>query len=249
MEKIDILGIGITNDPENKILEYVAKILLEKKKKVSIFTPNPEIIMLAQKDIEFKKIVNSSDIALPDGVGVVVGSRFVGKPIQARITGVDFMLKLCELAQKLASEDAERTVMTGFLGGQEGVAERASECLREKYPNIGIGFVGKTWDEKLLKASHIDILFVAFGAPNQEKWIYENLPKIPVTIAMGVGGSFDFISGKVMRAPKIIRLFGLEWLFRLIIQPWRWRRQLQLLHFSRLILSKAVGDRLKIKKK
>lgn len=245
MDKTEVLGVGVTNESEGAILEYIDKRLLEKKKKVSIFTPNPEIIMLAQKDAEFKRILNSAEIALPDGMGVVVGSKLVGKPIQARIAGIDFMLKLCEMAQKIASRDAKQTVMTGFIGGQEGVAESTAECLREKYPKIGVGFVGREWDEKLLKAPYVDILFVAFGAPNQEKWIYENLPKIPVTIAMGVGGSFDFISGKVRRAPKVIRVLGLEWLFRLIIQPWRWRRQLQLLRFTGLIFAKALSSRLK----
>ena len=245
MEKTELLGVGITTASEKEILEYITKRLENGDQKTEIFTPNPEILMLAQKDPEFKKVLNSAQIALPDGVGLKIGGQILRKPIKARITGVDLMEKLC----KMASGSAKQPVVTGFLGGEGGVAERTANCLQKKYPGLRVGFASDEWDPRLMTAPKIDILFVAFGAPNQEKWISENLPKIPVTVAMGVGGSFDFVAGKVMRAPALVRKIGLEWLFRLVVQPWRWKRQLQLLHFSRLIFAEALSSRLKKQKK
>jgi N-acetylglucosaminyldiphosphoundecaprenol N-acetyl-beta-D-mannosaminyltransferase len=100
--------------------------------------------------------------------------------------------------------------------------------------------VSKEWNDDL-KDKKVDILFVAFGSPKQEIWLSENLKKLPVKVAMGVGGSFDFISGRVSRAPRILRALGLEWLFRLVIQPWRIKRQLSLLAFIFLIFKEKFS--------
>lgn len=252
LKKQKLLGVNINTDSEEVILEYIEKLLTKTHKKISIVTPNPEILIRAYKDPEFKKLLNRADIALPDGIGLVVGGWFLGKQPRKRITGVDFIEKLCSLTARLntelknskksASDVSKQLVTTGFFGGQRGVAERTAERLQKKYPGVSVIFAGEEWNEAKIEAP-LGVLFVAFGAPKQEKWIMDNLSKIPVRVAMAVGGSFDFISGEVVRAPKLVQAIGMEWLFRLMIQPWRWKRQLALMEFLRLILSEKFSKK------
>jgi N-acetylglucosaminyldiphosphoundecaprenol N-acetyl-beta-D-mannosaminyltransferase len=272
ISKTDILGVGITNESKEKVLEEVIA-LIKKGEKFTIATPNPEILVYAKKHKPYQTLLNHAWIALPDGVGLLLAAKILGKPLNTRIAGVDFMENLCEFT-------AEKPLSMGFMGGEPGIAERAVECLREKYPWIRVAFVGKEWSEsgfirqvkshqvinsssfakgfggtqssqdaKLEDVRHeelktasptIDILFVAFGAPKQEEWIAKHLEHIPVTAAMGVGGSFDYLSGNVARAPKLVRTAGFEWLFRLISQPWRWKRQIALLEFVYLVIKERV---------
>ena len=237
--KKDVLGIKIDDISLNQAVEIVIDWLKRSKsaslrsEKHYIVTPNPEIVVMAQSDEVFKKALNNADLSIPDGVGLKLGTDIV-----CNTPGVDLMEALIK-----ASLDYGFTI--GLLGGREGVAEEASDCLRKKYPKLRINFAeggGKVDDNgkllkplKQLKLLNCDILFVAFGPPKQEKWIAGNLDKISVKVAMGVGGSFDYISGLVPRAPKLLRKLGLEWLFRLIIQPWRIGRQLRLIKFLYLL--------------
>ncbi|MFI5391913.1 MAG: WecB/TagA/CpsF family glycosyltransferase [Bacteriovoracales bacterium] len=154
--------------------------------------------------------------------------KMFGKSYKGRVHGSD-------LVDKLSSAIAKKPIRVGFLGGYGNVAQLSAECLVKKYPGLKVAFASEEWDKDVAKKD-CDILFVAFGSPKQEKWIYENLPNINVRVAIGVGGAFDFISGKVRRAPVWIRKIGLEWLFRLIIQPWRIKRQLSLPKFVILVL-------------
>lgn len=244
-----LLGVTITNESEDKILEHVLK-LVKIGKKFTIVTPNPEILVYADKHEKYKNILNNAQIALPDGVGVVLAGKLVGKPFKSRVTGVDFIQNLCKIT-------GENPISMGFLGGRGKVAERAVECLRKKYPWIKVAFVGQEWSEagfdlpstisahpRPSRSSHsfptIDILFVAYGFPKQEEWIAEHLENLPVTAAMGVGGSFDYLSGEVVRAPGFVRAWGFEWLFRLIRQPWRLKRQLALLEFIWLVIKERL---------
>jgi N-acetylglucosaminyldiphosphoundecaprenol N-acetyl-beta-D-mannosaminyltransferase len=201
---------------------------LEKsEEKYYIVTPNPEILVLANNDPVYKKVINNAKLALPDGIGVMMASRLLSKPLRWRIHGVDLMEGICR-------EVSKRPITVGFLGGRANVAESAAECLRVKYPGLKVNFTEEEWNfEK--KHPETDILFVAFGSPKQEIWIAENLSRLPVKVAIGVGGAFDFVSRKVMRAPVLVRKIGLEWLFRLIIQPWRIERQLRLIKFIFLV--------------
>lgn len=259
---IKLLGTIITSEKEEKILEYVVDRLQKGGDKLFITTPNPEILVYASAHPDYKDKLNSSDVSLPDGVGLQLAGWILGRPLQSRVTGTDFIEKLCFAAR-------EKPMSMGFLGGRGGVAEIAAHRLQQKYPWINVAWVGEEWtigkndtvrssyelqrarskghgakgtEQKDPYALHsmpyanIDILFVAFGHPRQEEWIYENLPHLPVKAAMGVGGAFDYISGRVPRAPKLLRTLGLEWLFRLVIQPWRWKRQLALVKFLFLIL-------------
>lgn len=227
--KKKVLGIKI----DDISLEEATKIVegwLKKSGKHYIVTPNPEIIMMAQKDHELKKIINSADLAIPDGIGLKLSGGIV-----CLTPGVDLMERLILMAE-------EKGFTVGLLGGGQGVAEKTAKRLKEKYPKLKISFAesgGEVDKEgkslKSLKSLKTDLLFVAFGPPKQEKWIAKNLTSLPVKVAMAVGGAFDYLSGKVPRAPRWMRHLGLEWLFRLIIQPWRIKRQLMLLKYIWLL--------------
>ena len=242
MKKQMIMGVGITDATEEEISKYIFKGLKEKGEKLIIITPNPEILVYATKHPEYKLKLNKADVALPDGVGVFLAGLLVGKPFKERIPGVDFIEELCR-------NSAKNPVSMGFLGGRGGVAKRTAERLQEKYPWIDVVFIGEDWFDKDKNTHYgakktIDILFVAFGFPKQEEWIFDHLEDLPVKAAMGVGGSFDYISGDVVRAPFIIRAMGLEWLFRLVRQPWRIKRQLALVEFMFLIVKEVVKSSL-----
>jgi len=251
LASMKILNVSITDETEKSILKYFLQRLKIGKEKFFIVTPNPEIIVHANKHLDYKDKLNKAEISLPDGTGVFLASFFLGKPLYERIPGVDFIDFLCR-------ETKDNPLSMGFLGGRQGVAKRAVECLRERYPWIDVVFVGEEWPEEYYqsekrkaksekldtKAQHssaaIDILFVAFGFPKQEEWIYNNLDRLPVRCAMGVGGAFDYISGHVTRAPFWVRAAGFEWLYRLQKEPWRWRRQLALLEFIWLAMKERL---------
>ena len=222
-KKIFLFDVGITSAKIEEILEFIYIGLEKSQKKYYIVTPNPELIMFAQSDTEYKTILNNAEIALPDGAGVMWGAKVMGTPLKTRITGVDFMESLCKYVSK-------RPITVSLLGGGPNIANKTADCLRKKYPGLKISWVSQEFDS-LLNSKKTDILFVAFGSPKQEVWIYKNLKNLNAKVVMGVGGSFDFISGKVKRAPKIFQDLGIEWLFRLILQPWRIKRQVSLLGF------------------
>lgn len=233
LASVKILNVNVTNEKLSTVLKYVIEKSSSKDEKFYIVTPNPEILMYAKTHPQFREILNDAEVALPDGVGVLMGSKIVGKSIIGRITGVDFMLELC-------SEYAKRPITIGFLGGMGGVAKMTSECLQKKHPSLKIGYAQDEWDAKKMTAKHIDMLFVAFGFPKQEEWIAKNLDNLPVTGMMAVGGAFDFIAGKIPRAPKIVRNIGMEWAFRLAMQPSRFKRQLALPAFTLEVLKERL---------
>jgi len=226
--KIDILGVKIDKKNFNKILAEVRGFLADNRQHY-IVTPNPEFVVAAQKDDEFKWILNAADIAIPDGVGLLFASWFFGRPIWRRITGVDFTWHLCQLA-----EETDQKIY--LLGGLSGVAEKTKAKILKQFPKLKI--VGADWGGEFrqlaentpriiddINQKQPDILLVAFGPVIQEKWIAKNLAKMPsVNVAMGVGGTFDYIAGAEKYAPRIIRRLGLEWLYRLFTQPRRARR-------------------------
>lgn len=256
LEKKDILGVGITNALENDILKYIGETIQNSSQKISIVTPNPEMMVYATRQPLFKKLLNAASISLADGMGVVVAGNILGKSLQERVTGTDLMEKLC-------AKSIDWVATVGFLGGRDSVAEKTAECLIKKYPGLKIGYIGREWnDAGFIKAAEmmtryeknkgerenkknsresseinsLDILFVAYGFPKQEEWIAQHLETINVRLAMGVGGAFDYHSGSVIRAPHVVRALGFEWLFRLVRQPWRLKRQLALFAFIRLVL-------------
>ncbi|HPU95094.1 MAG TPA: WecB/TagA/CpsF family glycosyltransferase [Candidatus Gracilibacteria bacterium] len=226
------------------------------KKQYLIVTPNPEIVLIANKNPEFMEILNSADMSIPDGIGILWASKFkriteeennkwkrlsklfvslgftaISKKYAAtefpeRVTGVDLMDKICAMA-------AERNHSIFLLGAEEGVAEKTAVKLIQKYPKLKIAgvYAGTPNEEdeaeivELINSTKPGILFVAYGAPKQEFWITRNMRKLEsVRVGMGVGGSFDFISGTIPRAPMKLRKAGLEWLYRLYKQPSRVKR-------------------------
>lgn len=239
--KKNILGIKIDDVSADQACKIVEGWLLRDGKHY-IVTPNPEIIVMAQKDNQLKDSINKADLAIPDGVGLKLAGFLNSKSadIVNHIPGVDLMDRLIFMA-------AEKGFTVGLLGGEEGVAKKAAECLKEKYPKLKVNFakssglVDNSGDMvTTYRLPTTNLLFVAFGPPKQEKWIRKNLPHLSVKVAMVVGGGFDYISGKVPRAPKFIRAIGFEWLFRLLIQPWRLKRQLALLKYIWLLTARSL---------
>ena len=222
-----ILGVKVDNINRAQAITKVEQMLRDGGQHI-ITTPNPEFIVGAQKDPQFREILNQSSLALPDGIGLIFAARVLKIPLPERIAGSDFIFDIARIA-------AERGHTMYLLGGRGEVAQRAAKKLKLKFDDLIIAGA-ESGIELALKDSpsqqrtvlerisntRSDILLVAFGHPRQEKWIAANLPKLPsVKIAMGVGGTFDFIAGNIRRAPRAIRLLGLEWLWRLARQPRR----------------------------
>lgn len=238
-----LLGVEIDNiDLEQALLR--TKSLLNGKEQGYIVTPNPEIIVAASRDEEYQEILNKAFLSLPDGVGIIWASKLLNLGIESRITGVDFVKQLAALA-------TEHGFGLFFLGGFDEVAQKAAENLQKEFPKLNVvGTLGDIVPErdnelaiKRLSQQPVDILLVAFGAPRQEKWIAENLPRIKVKVAVGVGGTFDYLSGKTSRASKTLQNSGLEWLYRLSREPRRIRRQMALAEFVALVFREKYKKR------
>ncbi len=238
-----ILGVGINSITHQEVLEFLLKGLKSETKKLFVVTPNSEILVRAHHNTKFKQILNDASLALPDGTGVILAGKILGKKFKEKVAGVDIMENLCQMA-------ADYGFTVGFLGGGAKIAERASECLKKKYSKLKVIFTksgGKINENgepgggnDLDKIPPVDILLVAFGAPKQEVWISEHFDRLPVKIVIGVGGAFDYFSGRVLRAPKWVQKAGFEWLFRLILEPWRFKRQLVLFEFIFLVLRERI---------
>jgi len=239
--KVNILGVKIDSLIKEKVLKKINQFLSDIKQHY-IATPNPEMVVAAQKDNEFLEILNKAELAVPDGFGLLLASRYLRRPIPERIPGVDLMLDICRIAE-------QKKYSVFLVAEKNGLAKpkETAEALIKKFSQLKIdgGVLGREESEnELIEKINIakpEILFVALGARLQEKFITENLSKVPsVKIAMGVGGALDFIAGKIKRAPQWIQKIGLEWLWRLFMQPWRWKRILTAtIKFSWLIITKG----------
>jgi N-acetylglucosaminyldiphosphoundecaprenol N-acetyl-beta-D-mannosaminyltransferase len=177
---------------------------------------------------------------MADGIGIVWATRYLGKPAPERVTGTD---TLVELAKRFAVQGYRLYL----LGAAPGVAEAAGRRLQELAPGLQIagtyaGSPAPAEKEAILeriRVAQADVLCVAYGAPGQELWIARNLARLPVAVAIGVGGAYDFISGRQRRAPQIMQRAGLEWAYRLYREPWRWRRMLVLPQFMLKVILKG----------
>lgn len=242
---VDILGVSIDNVGMQDVLSTITSFLKEGKNKV-VFTPNSEIIMLAKDDPEIRNILNGADLSIPDGIGVVYASKIMGKPLPERVTGFDTM-------QNLLGIGSNGSITFYLFGAKPGVAQEAKERLKAKYPQINIlgthdGYFNDQQGKNIISEINKlkpDVLFVALGAPKQEKWIIENKNNLNVKVCMGIGGCFDIIAGRTKRAPKIYQKLGLEWFYRFIKEPSRWRRMLKLPQFGLTVM----WNRLREKKK
>lgn len=228
---IHILGVRVDNVTMSEALARIAA-FVEKGTPHQVVTVNPEFVMTAQRLPAFREVLNDADLALPDGVGLLWAARRLGTPLQERVAGSD-------LVPLVAEEAARRGYRLFLLGAAPGVAERAAQRLQQIVPDVQIvgTYAGSPAVEEedeivaRIRAAQPHILLVAYGAPRQDLWIARNLHRLKVPVAMGVGGAFDFLAGVVPRAPYWVRQLGFEWLYRLLHQPWRWRRQLAIPRF------------------
>ncbi len=194
-----------------------------------IVTVNVDFLRLSSQDYSFRDLINTSDLAVPDGMPLLWGARLQGEALPERVTGADLIVECARLA-------AVRGYSIFLLGAAPGVAEQAATALRARFPALRIagtyappvGPFSADEQEKmvrLIQELQPDMLFVAFGAPRQDRWIRANMRRLGVPVCMGVGGSFDFLAGRVKRAPLWMQDYGLEWLYRVTQEPGRlWRR-------------------------
>ena len=232
--KENILGIDVCSDTYD---ELAVKLLqdIDKGRKSFIVAINPEKIMKAQEDRELKSLLNQATYQIPDGIGVILASKLKKGRIRERVTGIDMMLKLC----KEAKNNGKRIFL---YGAKPGIADEAKAKLEEMFPGILIVGTLNGYEkneeviERTINDSGAEIVFVALGSPAQENWIIAHKEKLNPSVYQGVGGSFDVISGRLNRAPAVFQKFGLEWLYRLLKEPWRWKRQLELPRFLLRVL-------------
>jgi N-acetylglucosaminyldiphosphoundecaprenol N-acetyl-beta-D-mannosaminyltransferase len=237
-----ILGVRVDRVSVAGALQILAQLAVDGRPH-QVVTVNPEFIMTAQRNARFREVINAADLALPDGIGVVWASRHLGRPATERVAGVDMVRALARFA-------AGHGMRPFLLGAGPGVAEAAAAALQAENPGLQIAgvYAGSPAPEEeahivgLIEAARPDFLFVAYGAPQQDVWIARNQGRLGVPIAMGVGGTLDFITGKSRRAPRWMQSLGLEWLHRLIMEPWRWRRMLALPLFAYRVLTSPTAD-------
>lgn len=245
MRKVGILGVGIHDCDEEGAVRAIERFLEERPARLHhVVTVNPEFIMEARHNRPFRELLNSADLATPDGVGIVLAARLLGDRVRGRATGVGLVHRLAELS-------ARGGYTLFLLGAAPGVAGEAAAALARRYPGVRVAgtYAGSPHEHDLpeilarLEAAQPDALLVAYGAPRQDLWIREHREALPgsVKLAMGVGGVFDYLSGRVPLAPGPMRRIGLEWLYRLYKQPWRWRRILRVFVFGALVAVEALG--------
>lgn len=235
-KKTHVLGVPFDAVTMEQAVAKAKKMLAEEGQHF-ICTPNPEIVMEAQKDKDLMNILHEADMVIPDGIGVVWASRYSEIRLKERVAGYD-------LTQNLMAELAATGETFYFFGGAPGVASTAARMMMKKYPGLKVvgvhnGYFDEKEEKKIIqdiKTKSPSILLVGLGAPKQEKWIYDNIRLVGAKVAIGVGGSFDVMAGNVKRAPKIFQKLGLEWFHRLITQPTRWRRMMRLPKFALTVL-------------
>lgn len=243
-DTIKILGVGIDKLNHNQVVKKIDGFLKQDKLQ-TIYTPNTEIVMEAKKDERLKNILNNGSVVIPDGIGLIYAARIKKKNLPERVTGCDISFEILDLAEK-------HGYSLFLLGGEEGVAKKASENLKKDYPNIRIagtqngyfkgahiGCAGNAEEVEIIdkiNTSGADILFVGLGAPKQEIWINENKDKLNCKLAIGNGGTVDILAGRIERAPEFFQKLGLEWLYRLAKDPKRIKRQMVIPLFILTIL-------------
>jgi len=245
--RVTIAGIAIDNVNMAEALFFIEE-LVRRRGPSYLVTPNVDHIVRLQKDPEFQRVYREAACVLPDGMPLLWAGRFLRSPLKERVTGSDLVPRLCERA-------AQKGFKLFFMGGKVGAAVKVKECLESKFPSIKIvgacrppmGMENDAAEtrkvQKLIRETKPDILFVGFGSPKQEKWIYEHHKMLRVPVSIGVGGTLDVLAGMVNRAPYWMQRSGFEWLYRLMKEPRRlWKRYLvDDMEFFRLVLMQKVG--------
>ncbi|MEK6207085.1 MAG: WecB/TagA/CpsF family glycosyltransferase [Chloroflexota bacterium] len=239
--RVDILGVGF----DRVDLAAAAERIIERHaagQQSFVITANPEFVMLARADTELAAIARSADLVVADGTGVLVASRVLRDPLPGRVPGrllVPAVLRLISGPVFL-------------LGAAPGVAEQAAATLVRQVPSLSVAgtFAGSPAAEEdeairqRIQAAGARVVLVAYGMPAQERWIARNLPHLPsVRTAIGVGGVFDQLAGRVRLPPRVVHAIGLEWLWRLAVEPRRWRRQRVLPVFAALVARQRILGR------
>lgn len=231
MNKISVLGVNFDNVNMAEAVDKCKEFLKGEDGNL-IVTPNPEIVMRAKDNEEFKNIINEAALVIPDGIGIIKAGKILGTPLKERVAGFDLICNLLE-------EGKDGSISFYFWGSKPGVADTAMQKVKEKYPDINIlgahtGYFSPEEEEIIveeIKNLKPDVLLVGLGAPKQEitinKYINDNIFKIGI----GCGGSIDVLAGAVKRAPKLFIKLHLEWFYRLLKQPTRFKRMLVLPQF------------------
>ena len=221
MSRISLLGVPIDAVTQKEAVAQI-RAMLSKQGQHHVMTPNSEMLVEAHRNRPFHLLLQKTSLNLPDSAGLLWAVRWTGQHLPERVTGVDTVQALCE---ELAEQDP-----VFLLGAAEGIAARAAKKLQEKNPKLRIAgtYAGSPREEdaaaitQRIHASGAKLLLVAFGAPKQDMWIDRHLARMPnVHVAMGIGGTFDFLAGTQKRAPSFLRSLRLEWIWRLLLQPSR----------------------------
>jgi N-acetylglucosaminyldiphosphoundecaprenol N-acetyl-beta-D-mannosaminyltransferase len=242
VRRTEVLGIPITCflSYEEAAATIVQRI--RERQKTFCIAINPEKVCFARNDSAFGDVVRRAHVHICDGMGVALALRLIRGWRVPRITGVGLFLKLMAVAE-------QEGLRIYLLGAKPQTNEKACAALREKHPNLQIAgrrhgyFEDASAVVAQINDAGADMLFAALGSPHQERWLHEHLEAIQVPFCMGVGGSFDVLSGNVKRAPEFFQRTGTEFLYRLVREPWRWRRQSVLLAFGLQVLLKAFVTR------
>ncbi len=229
-KKINISNVDIDSYSFSQVVDIIIDHALHAHNAEYVVTPNAHHLLLLQHDPYFREIYHNAFLSVPDGVPLLWAAQFLGTPLADRVNGTDLFEQLCAIA-------AEKNLKVFLLGGRPGAANKAKEILQARHQAldiVGVYCPPYGFESDPLELAHINaqiraakpnILFVGLGAPKQEKWIYENYQKIDVPISLGIGVSFELTADMVRRAPVLMQKIGLEWLFRLIVEPKRlWRR-------------------------
>jgi len=227
--KETILGVQVNIENYDQLIPKVFR-NIEDKKKSLVVAINPEKLMKAKEDPELKALLNRAEFQIPDGIGIIIASKLKKGTISSRITGIDMMDRIVR--------EAARTGRSVFLyGAKPGVADKAAQQLKQTYPDLIVAGTQDGYESDSSKVmdtinkAQPDILFVAMGSPKQEQWIEQHRDNLYPTLYQGVGGSFDVLAGNVKRAPAAFQRVGAEWLYRLLKEPSRLKRQMNLPKF------------------
>lgn len=236
--KIDVMGVLFDNVTMEGALTK-AQELLSRQETSYCVTPNAEIVYEAMHDAAFCQLLNEAALVLPDGAGTVLGAKLLGTPLQQKVAGIDFAANLLGILEKMGKK-------LYLLGGKPGIGELAAEKMLKKHPKLQICGIADGYfkDEapviqKVNEASP-DVLFVCLGAPKQEKFMCAHKNELNVRLMIGLGGSLDGFAGTVKRAPKWMIRLQLEWLYRLIKEPWRLGRMMRLPKFVLAVLAYRI---------
>lgn len=240
MRSNKILGITIIPETKSSVLEKILKYIDRPTGFSHIVSLNPENLVVTTENESFKRVIETAQIKIVDGIGVVLAGRWLGVEVGERVTGVGLM-------EELLNRASDRRLRVLMIGGKENLALQLARCYSDQFPEAkfkgvqGIEDIKNIKKEEEVKILSIvtaykpQLVFVTFGSPDQELWLERHKKELVGYVVMGVGGAFDYLSNNIKRAPVFIQKLGLEWLFRLLNQPWRWKRQLRLLKFIKLI--------------